>query len=302
MPSILVADDNPVDRKLISRLLEREPSWSVHSVSDGSEALQYLEQQDVDLVVTDLQMPHVDGLELVKQIRKRFDSVPVVLVTAYGSEKISLQALSAGAANYSPKDQLQSDLVPTAKNVLELNEHIKRTANKELEGDTSRLAFVLDNEIGQIAQLVESFNSHLPSWATKDRLRISMALDEALTNAICHGNLELDSQLKDTDCESRFFDELQSRKDCEPFCGRRVRLQADFSDQEIRFCIRDDGPGFTPESIPDPTCAENLLKPSGRGLLLIRTFMDEVAHNESGNEITLVKRRQHTLNDESDYK
>ena len=57
------------------------------------------------------------------------------------------------------------------------------------------------------------------------------------------------------------------------------------------FIIRDEGPGFDPSKLPDPTDARNLGKPSGRGLLLIRTFMDEVGYNPSGNEIRLIKRR-----------
>jgi len=57
------------------------------------------------------------------------------------------------------------------------------------------------------------------------------------------------------------------------------------------FAVRDEGPGFDVSGIPDPTDPENMLKPSGRGLLLIRTFMDEATHNAAGNEITLVRRR-----------
>jgi anti-sigma regulatory factor (Ser/Thr protein kinase) len=54
--------------------------------------------------------------------------------------------------------------------------------------------------------------------------------------------------------------------------------------------IADEGPGFDVTAVPDPTDPENLLKPSGRGLLLIRSFMDEVYHNARGNSITMVKR------------
>ena len=55
--------------------------------------------------------------------------------------------------------------------------------------------------------------------------------------------------------------------------------------------IRDEGKGFRPETLPDPTAPQNLERRTGRGLFLIRTFMDEVRHNAVGNEITLVKRR-----------
>jgi anti-sigma regulatory factor (Ser/Thr protein kinase) len=55
--------------------------------------------------------------------------------------------------------------------------------------------------------------------------------------------------------------------------------------------MRDEGPGFDPKELPDPTDPENLLKLSGRGILLMRTFMDDVKFNDRGNEVTMVKRR-----------
>jgi anti-sigma regulatory factor (Ser/Thr protein kinase) len=59
----------------------------------------------------------------------------------------------------------------------------------------------------------------------------------------------------------------------------------------VTITICDEGPGFDPSSLPDPTDPENIGKISGRGLLLIRTFMDDVKFNDSGNEITLFKRK-----------
>jgi anti-sigma regulatory factor (Ser/Thr protein kinase) len=63
-----------------------------------------------------------------------------------------------------------------------------------------------------------------------------------------------------------------------------------------KFVIRDEGPGFDPRQLPDPTAPTNLEKPSGRGLLLMRTFMDEVVYNDAGNQVTLVKRRTNSDN------
>ena len=73
---------------------------------------------------------------------------------------------------------------------------------------------------------------------------------------------------------------------------RRIHVLVTLSPSEARFVIRDEGPGFDPESVPDPTDPANLERESGRGLLLMRTFMDEVRFNQAGNEVTLIKRRQ----------
>jgi len=67
-------------------------------------------------------------------------------------------------------------------------------------------------------------------------------------------------------------------------------VAVEITPQMGRFVIRDQGPGFDPTSLPDPTAPENLEKVSGRGLLLMRTFMDEVHFNEVGNEVVLIKR------------
>jgi anti-sigma regulatory factor (Ser/Thr protein kinase) len=60
---------------------------------------------------------------------------------------------------------------------------------------------------------------------------------------------------------------------------------------EVTYVISDDGSGFDTSSVPDPTDPGNLIKPSGRGLMLMRTFMDEVHFNETGNQVTMLKRR-----------
>ena len=61
--------------------------------------------------------------------------------------------------------------------------------------------------------------------------------------------------------------------------------------QSLCCTIRDEGPGFGPDALPDPFAEESLTRPSGRGLTLIRSFMDVVRFNDQGNEITLFKRR-----------
>jgi anti-sigma regulatory factor (Ser/Thr protein kinase) len=113
-----------------------------------------------------------------------------------------------------------------------------------------------------------------------------MALREALVNAIEHGNLEVSSRLRELDDDS-YVREVRRRRETEPYRSRRVTLCARETRDEVTYVIKDEGPGFDVGSLPDPTRPENLEKASGRGLLLIRAFMDEVSHSPSGNEITL---------------
>jgi anti-sigma regulatory factor (Ser/Thr protein kinase) len=77
-----------------------------------------------------------------------------------------------------------------------------------------------------------------------------------------------------------------------PYTSRRVLVCTDIGRDEVSWTVRDQGKGFDPRAVPDPTDPKNLDRSHGRGLLLIRTFMDSVSHNEAGNEITMIKRRK----------
>jgi anti-sigma regulatory factor (Ser/Thr protein kinase) len=119
-------------------------------------------------------------------------------------------------------------------------------------------------------------------------------LDEALTNAIIHGNLEVSSKYREGDGEE-FYQRIRKRQNQFPYSERTLSIEASFKIGEARFEIRDEGPGFDPSRVSDPTHRSNLDKPYGRGLFLIRAFMDEVLFNQAGNEITLIKRAPITI-------
>ena len=98
---------------------------------------------------------------------------------------------------------------------------------------------------------------------------IRLALDEAISNAIQHGN----------------------RNDASKKVTVRVTVDAD----RVKIEVADEGGGFSPACVPDPTAPENLEKPNGRGIMLINAYMTEVAFNDVGNRITMIKRRGCTL-------
>lgn len=296
MAKILVVEDSAVDRTLIGGLLARERSWEVDFAFDGQQAMDYLanpeNQPHPDVIITDLQMPVMDGLELVRRVRESYPEIPVVLVTSYGSEKIAVEALKTGATTFSPKTMLKTDLIRTVKQVFEMSSRMKYTHDTRINPAPKQVAFVLENEASLIGATIEHLQENLPSWSDRDRLQIGMAMGEALTNAMHHGNLEVDSSLRVMDDEQRYYELIRMRKNISPFCHRRVRVEAEFSDQHICVQISDDGMGFNPKEIPDPSCEENIHKLSGRGLFLIRAFMDQVAHNLTGNQITMTKLRK----------
>ncbi len=291
--TVLVVDDSAVTRRFVGRLVERRPGFRAVCACNGREALTALGREACAAVVTDLYMPGMDGLELVEAVRGRHPLVPVVLMTAQGSEDTAVKALQRGAAGYVSKSTLERELLDTLDQVLAAARiDRRRQALLECVSDLE-CRFVLDND----PALVPVLTAHLQEYAVRmglcdsnGRIRLGVALEEALLNGLYHGNLELSSSLKQ-DGGGAFERLAAERRRQAPYAGRRLHVHVRLAADAAVFTIRDEGPGFDVSAVPDPTDPENMLKPSGRGLLLIRTFMDEARHNAAGNEITLVRRR-----------
>lgn len=301
MSHILVVDDSAVDRRLVGAILGKVEDWTVSYAENGRQALELIQSSPVNVVVTDLQMPEMDGLELVKAMAASFPSIPIVLVTSNGNEKIAIEALKAGASSYSPKQALKEDLVPTVRTVLALaiEQERKERVLKRRVSHTEQ--FELENDPSLIGPLVEYLQMQLIGWEESDRLRIGIALDETLVNAMYHGNLEVGSDLRQDD-EREYYKAIETRAKIAPYNERILRVKGEYGVDWMRVTVEDEGPGFDPSSLPDPTDPENLERVSGRGLLLIRTFMDEVTFSERGNRISLYKKRvSESADDDDDF-
>ena len=291
MTTVLVVDDSPIDRKIAGSFLADE-GMTVSYAEHGRAALEMIAQDKPDLVLTDMQMPVMDGLELVAELRQLFPALPVILVTRQGSEEIAVEALRIGASSYIPKANLQRDLGRVLETALSTVERLREEEKIRDLLQQWESYFIVGYDEGAPKALINHLQNSLAQAGIcdeSDLLRVGTALAEALSNAIEHGNLELDSELREDD-EGSYRRVAHERTALAPYCDRRVHVKARVTDGEATFVIRDEGPGFDPNSLPDPTDPENLLKPSGRGVLLIRTFMDDVRFNETGNEITMVKR------------
>ncbi|MDC0273977.1 ATP-binding protein [Planctomycetaceae bacterium] len=110
-------------------------------------------------------------------------------------------------------------------------------------------------------------------FSEKDVFGMRLSLEEALVNAIKHGN------------------------GMDPNKEVHVTCHVDYI--QTRITIRDEGTGFDPRDIPDPTDEDNLEKPGGRGIMLMKAFMTEVSYSDDGNEVLLVKEREVETEDDS---
>jgi CheY-like chemotaxis protein len=289
MPTVLVVDDSPIDQRLAGGLLQKHFDCTVAYAADGKQALAAMTKHVPDLVLTDLQMPEMNGLELVAAVKTDYPFVPVILMTAQGSEDIAAQALRRGAASYVPKRRLADDLPATVQRVL-LGSFEDRGHSQLMHYlETSSSVFHLTNDLAAIRALVNHVQEMLrclPLGDETERLRVGVALEEALHNAYYHGNLEIGASNGQADREQLVAQRLVQA----PYCDRRIRVAVDVSRISATFIIRDDGPGFDVSSLPagDDLPADE--RAAGRGVVLMRSIMDEVRYDAKGNEVTLVKR------------
>src|SRR5262245_28934768 len=116
--TVLVVDDSEFDRQLVTRLLAPLPGIRVVLAADGREGLAAIAREAPSVILTDLVMPDMGGLELVQRVRAEHPEISVILMTAFGSEEVAMQTLRAGAANYIPKLNLARDLPSTLRRVL----------------------------------------------------------------------------------------------------------------------------------------------------------------------------------------
>jgi len=113
MPSILVVEDSPTMRQLISFAMKRIPNAKVIEATDGVDALKKLSSEKVDLILADINMPVMDGLKLVSLVKNNqsYKDIPVIIITTEGAKEDRERALAIGANAYLPKPIQTQELI-----------------------------------------------------------------------------------------------------------------------------------------------------------------------------------------------
>ncbi len=139
--------------------------------------------------------------------------------------------------------------------------------NQELMASESgmRHSLLVESKPSAVNDICEQILSRLEQsgYNKEDVFAVHLAIEEAFVNAVKHGN-KMDA-------------------------SRTVKIEYAAGPEEIEIWLTDEGAGFDPESVPDPRSGQNIYKPEGRGLLLIRSYMDEVSFNDQGNSIRMVR-------------
>lgn len=151
---ILIVDDELSMREFLSILLIKE-GYEVETASDGSKALEKIESNNYNLVITDVRMPNIDGLEVLKYVKENSPETAVIMITAFASMKQAIEAIKLGAFHYITKPFKVDEIRNVIKNAV---------VRRELEEENIRLRrelkvlFSLDNLIGGSPQMLEIYD------------------------------------------------------------------------------------------------------------------------------------------------
>jgi CheY-like chemotaxis protein len=220
--SILIVDDTPSSQNLLTTMLENLPVTLIQAM-DGVEALAQLEQKNIDLIITDIQMPILDGVALINEIKNRaeYEAIPILVITAY-SDKVSIEkAFKAGADDYLTKPLEQIEVLARIDNLLRRQRAEKRwdetvkllaSQNKQLQDSNHELKTIIQDLKDSLNLNKEKTHNLLQALSENTAKRSDMAqMNSNLTRQIVDlnsKNRELMILLSDAESRLKLHSEI----------------------------------------------------------------------------------------------
>lgn len=287
---LLLVEDDSASRTTIRGTVE----WlghEAHEASNGRQGLEMFHMVHPDVVICDIQMPEMNGLELLKKLRKDDHEAIIVMVTAFGSEDYARRALEQGADNYLNKPIRHQTLLPLLEHYAAIV--ASRSASRAVLGSILRRELTLEvgNDVEMVPQIADRLiQDASPFFPRPELLSIRLGLFEIIVNAIEHGNLEIGGQEKQQALAENTLEELYcQRLGRAELARRKVTIDASMNPRECRWTVSDEGPGFDYEALADPLAGEATESMAGRGIFLTRYQFDEVNFTGKGNIVEMVK-------------
>ncbi len=278
---ILAVDDDEHVRRLLHDALKLR-GYEVELAVDGVDAACKLRDEEFDIVITDLQMPRMDGRRLAQIATQIRPGIGLIIITAHPSDSSALSTFSDGAAAYLLKPVDLRDLYRAVREVeRERNDIAGKVAAGEAPGSRVRvrslksgwIEFEAPSHQLYVERFTNLFEVLLHNGLSEEQLDdIKIAVHELGTNAVEWGN--------------------------EGDVRRPVRISAMIEPEQLVLVIEDQGRGFKPTTVPNPIVdpegvAEGRRtagkRPGGYGIAMARAAMDDIFYNSAGNTVVLTK-------------
>jgi len=274
MPHILVADDDATTRQMLRGIL-KSAKFNVSTASDGQAALRTLRKKKVDLLLLDIWMPKMSGLDVLARLEEQPSRPKVVVMTSDQTPETMLRAMRGRVYHFVSKPLEQNSLLEMTRNALSSEPAAPPIEVLSAKPHWVELLVPCDKSVvNRVRSFMQRLEADLPAEL---RDRVGYAFTELLNNAIEWGG-RLDPNLK-------------------------TRISFIRTERLLIYRIDDPGPGFRLEELKhaavnnpeeDPLAharvrEEKGLRPGGLGILLSKSLVDELVYNETRNEVMLIK-------------
>ncbi len=287
---ILFLDDEEMIRDLF-----REIFGIIHDITligSAEEALEVCKDKSFDLIITDVRLPKMSGIDFISRLRDKEINTPFIVITGNQDIEISIRALRLGAVDFFIKpfrmDAIRHSLQKFENLFIFSQELISKNHFQLIHSKQNFAIKPSLKNLNQYVNLVMRSISLIPGIHTDDILSIKLALYELLGNAIEHGFAGISYEHKasllssDVDYVDHVDQICSNINEC-------VLLEIGFEDQKVYVSLKDRGAGFDPSKVPDPVTDPNASYLSGRGIFLARMNVDELVYNDIGNEVSFSK-------------
>lgn len=287
---ILFLDDEEMIRDLFQEIFGIIHDLTL--IGTAEEALEICKDKSFDLIITDVRLPKMSGIDFISRLRDKEINTPFIVITGNQDIEISIRALRLGAVDFFIKPfrmdairhslQKFENLFIFSQELISKN-HFQLTHSKQNFAVRPSL-----KNLNQYVNLVMRSISLIPGIHTDDILSIKLALYELLGNSIEHGFAGISYEHK----ASLLSSDVDYVDHVDRICAdinECVLLEIGFEDHKVYVSLKDRGAGFDPSKVPDPVTDPNASYLSGRGIFLARMNVDELVYNDIGNEVSFSK-------------
>ncbi|MFP6581133.1 MAG: response regulator [Candidatus Hydrogenedentota bacterium] len=295
--NVLIVDDDRATLEFMSDAVKHE-GHTTYVAENGEEAMTLYTEFNPDLVITDIRMPRVDGLELLKLIRKNDQQIKVIVTTAFGSEDYAKQALEYGASGYINKPVRIRELTNLVRETDISNRRNRIRKNLESRLQIQKFSMTVDNRMERAPDIAAILTEKASVYLGEDVLAgVHMGLLELITNAIEHGNLNISSEEKREALAGEPGDmlKLYQRKSHQgqllypEFARMLVHINVSMTPDYCEWTVKDEGDGFDWEQEAIASADRNENASTATGIDLCRIRFDELHHMGNGNTVRVRK-------------
>lgn len=293
---ILVVDDSSSLVSILSELLKVN-GFEVETALSGTEALHKIESEDYDLVICDIEMPGMSGLEFLSRVRRDYEKdIAFILMTGYADNEYFLEAIRLGASDFIHKPIDSKQMMRSIQTILKRKK--KRSDFSEFYNNLEKAEFHFELDPRNFSKFAvsEVFHNFLRQNfdLTPNALNeILICIDEMVYNAYIHGTLGLNVQ--ERVMEHNALQKIINERLQQPeIASKRMRLYFSlcYKTQTIKITVEDDGPGFDYETWIKRVANEPKLnlEENGRGIAMLYHLSDKLEFDREGRTVTISKK------------